>query len=603
MGSAGIIRYGIIVVIATTLSACGKSQLTELGQAIETTHSSTQVTVNFCLDPAYVPKQNLKTIIVLDHSNSNQINYKLAADGTPAVVNGSIDVSATYATDPNGLLRYGATNTPGTLLNFLYTQSIAAPTDSTQRFYALVDFNSQKSTYPPNSSGFTSDIADFYQAVLTDSQAGSGNGVTKPSDGGATDYLTALQAVNGIITADVQAAVACAARATTATPTAQCPNPGQQVASSYVVVFMSDGAPITSITGVGQDANGNVVVTGPVKANAQSTTDILGQVATLASLSANVKFVTSVNFFTIYYYYPGNVDVNGQKLLAQMAQVGNGIAYNQLSGSSIDYSKFQPPLKRIKYSLADVFVTNASATWWGTKYVADLDRDGLPDSVETTWGTDPTKADSDGNGVSDFVEYQIAAGAPRQSVNYAANLCQNIQRTTVAGAITFRASDLSGLNDCEKLALNNVGGIGNADSNGDLIPDFLEYKSGLPFQLGTAPAINVRDQDGLTTYQKIKYGLPVNISTAQLLSPQPASYDLRMVSSTASRDCFRLNVSNLPTVTALDVVRVDVLEKSELLNQNVVYHRGLKSLGGGKSLTIDDWTSPAEITANTWGPQ
>lgn len=589
--------------IPTAFNACGKTPLTDLGQAIESSTSPTQVTVNFCLDPPYVPKQNLKTIIVLDHSGSNNFNYQMNPDGTPAVVNGSLNASAALGTDPTGTLRYGTTNTPGTLLNFLYAQTQNAPSDSTQRFYALVDFNSQVNTYPPNSSGFTSNITDFYQAVLTDARAGTANGVTKPNDGGATDYLAALRSVNGIIAADIQAAEACAAQPANATPTTACPAPGQQVASSYVVVFMSDGAPIISLSGLGQDQNGNVVVTGPIKATAESTTDILGQVATLASLAANVKFVTSVNFFTIYYYYPGNVDANGQKLLAAMAQVGNGIAYNQLSGSSIDYSKFQPPLKRIKFSLADVLVTNASATWSGKNFVADTDQDGLPDALETTWGTDPLKPDTDGNGVSDFVEYQIAAGAQRQTVNYGAGLCQNIARTTVAGQMKFKASDLNGLNDCEKLALNNAGGIGNADSNGDQIPDFLEFKNGLPFQLGTAPAINVRDQDGLTTYQKIKYGLPLGFSTAQLLDPQPASYDLQSVPGPAGQDCFRLVVSNFPTVTDQDVVRVDVLEKSELLNQNAVYHRALKSLGGQKSLVVGDWTDPTELSLNTWGPK
>jgi hypothetical protein len=599
MGSTALLLA--MALLSPLFTGCGKLDVLQpLDQVIETSVVPNKVTVNFCTDPAYDQKQYLKTIIILDHSGSNQKNYLMAADGSgaPKLVNGAPVVSAQYATDPMGLTRYGSVATPGTLLNYLSALPANDPADPT-KFFALVDFSTQATTYPANSSGFTSDINGFYNYVLQDSKAGG----TTPADGGSTDYLAALSAAYRIMNKDVQDATRCAALPLgSASPGTWCPNPGKQVASSYVVVFMSDGSPITDLSGIGVDQNGNVVVTGQITITKEAATDILGQVGAMTALTSNAKYVTSVNLFTIYYYYPGNVDASGQALLGNMAKVGNGIAYNALSGSNIDYSKFQPPAKRIKYTLADVFVTNASAAWWSDNQLhADTDMDGLPDDVELLWGSDPTKADTDGNGVSDLVEYQLTNGGMRTStINYASGACSGIRKSNVGGATVFKSSDPNGLNDCEKLLLNDVGGIDNPDSNSDLIPDFMEFKSGLPFQLGTTPAINVRDQDGFTIYQKIKWSLPVGVSSTQLMNFTPATYDLNLVSTNDIQDCYRLNVTNLPTMGTNDTVRVDIIEKSELLRENALYRVAKKSFNGSKSLQFMDWTDAAEKAANTW---
>ena len=598
-------RAGLATLLSTlaltALAGCGKSDLLQkLNQFSEAISSPTQIKFAFCTDPAYAQKQYLKTIIILDHSGSNQQNYLMAADGSgaPQLVAGVPVINASYATDPLGYTRYGQTTTPGTLLNYLNGLPANDVQDPT-KFFALIDFSNSATTYPPSSAGFTSNIGDFYTHVLADSKVSG----TAPADGGSTDYLGALTAAYHIMTADIQAAQTCAALPLgSASPGAWCPTPGKQIASSYVIVFMSDGSPITNLSGIGVDANGNIVVTGQIGVTKEATTDILAQVSTIAALTSNAAFVTAVNLFTIYYYAPGNIDLGGQTLLANMARAGNGISYNALSGSNIDYSQFQPPAKRIKYKLSDVFVTNGSVTWWTDNALhPDTDRDGLPDDVEVAWGSDPKKADSDNNGVSDFVEYQLAHGAARTAtVNYAGAACSSIAHQTVNGAVVFKQSDPDGLNDCEKTLLSNVSGIGNADSNGDLIADFLEFKAGLPFQTSSLPSISVRDQDGLTIYQKIKWSLPINVPSTQLLSFTPAKYDLRLLTSDANQDCYNLNVSNLPRLNANDMVRIDVFENSELLQTPPLYRVGQKSFAGSDAVSFADWKDPAEIAAKTW---
>lgn len=607
------IKILVLPILVLAFLGCSQAEpLTPLDQVTIQSVSQKDVKVSFCTDPAFDQKQYLKTIIILDHSGSNKKNYLMntTGDGGPAIVGGTIQISTTLATDPTGTTRYGTTATNGTLLNYLSTLPANNPADPTH-FFALVDFNDTATTYPTGSSGFTADTKDFYNYVLTD----SGQPMSSPNDAGATSYLSALSAANNIVTNDISNAKKCAALAPgSPSPGAWCLFPGKAVASSYVIVFMSDGSPITSISGVGVDGSGNIVLTGgPVSVLKEPSDAILGQVGALASLSSDSKYVTSVNFFTIYYYFPGNVDLAGQKLLADMAKIGNGIAYNALSGSNINYSQFQPPTKRIKYQFSDIFVTNASTTWWTDgKLHLDTDMDGLPDDVELAWGSDPLKHDTDGNGVSDLVEYQAskqracktldAKGICQDpAINYAATLCSGLPTKRVGGLLQYFSSDPDGLNDCEKRVLNDGGGVGNPDSNSDLIPDWLEFKNGIAFQAGTTPGVSSTNQDGYSIYQKIKYSMPLAVPAQQILNLQKANYSVLLVSTNISQDCYSVTVTDLPFIGEGNTIRVDIIERSELLQDQYLYKVGKKVFATGAPVVqFNDWNDAAEIAAGTW---
>jgi hypothetical protein len=610
-------RAGLTLLGAVALGSAGCNaieSLQGLNYRVTAVTEPKGVSMDFCTDPPTPQKFNLKMVVILDHSGSNKQNYLMSADGSgsPALVNGAPVIKFDYATDPLGKTRYGDVNTPGTLLNYLYNTPVNDPKNPS-RFYALIDFGNQASTYPPNSSGFTADVEGFYRYVQADAQGQNPDGLA-PADSGSTSYLSALNSTYNIINNDIQAAQACAGKSPTEPPTSACPNPGVQVTSSYVIVFMSDGSPIIQIQIVGTDASGNVVATGNVVITKEPTGQILNQVAAIVGLGANSRYVAGINLFTIYYYYPGNVDLSGQSILANMATVGNGIAYNALSNSNIDYSRFTPPAKLISYSLSDIFVTNSSLSWWTDgKLYADTDRDGLPDVIETQWGSDPTRADTDGNGVSDLVEYRIRNGAAcgqknaaglclDPAVNYATGACAGVSRTFEAnGRIKFRASDPNGLNDCEKILLKNGSGINNPDSNGDFIPDWLEFKNGLSFQVGSLSAVNSFGLDGMSFYHKIKSSLPVSLSIDQLNHFPSTTYNLARVTSPPNQDCYRLDVDNLPTLGDGNTVRVDVMMKSDLEPDRYLYRVGEKAFSAGsKALHFGDWNDAGEANLGTW---
>ena len=100
-----VAAFACLLFVAIAMQNCQKANLNPLEQVMIESVSTDGVSVNFCTDPAYDQKLYLKTIVILDHSGSNQTNYKMAADGSgaPAISNGTITINTSYATDPLGL--------------------------------------------------------------------------------------------------------------------------------------------------------------------------------------------------------------------------------------------------------------------------------------------------------------------------------------------------------------------------------------------------------------------------------------------------------------------------------------------------------------------
>ncbi len=623
-------RLSLLALSAVGLVAytnCSKSPaLTPLNSVNLASAPVQSVQVNFCEPPPVQQKLNIKTLIVLDHSGSNTQNYKMKSDGSgePDLSTGTVVISPQYATDPRGLLRYGSPTATGSLLNYLAGLPANDPANP-NRFFALVDFSDNAVSYPAGGSGFTSDIQSFSNYVSQDAGSASGGA---PNDQGGTSYITALNMAYNIVNNDLQQEKACELLPTSSAPTAACPRPGVLTASSYVVLFMSDGSPIIKL-GLAQTSTGAIVQQPLTSAQCpypnqlidgiickESTQSILGLVGSISALAADKQHVAGVNMFTVYYYVPGNVDQASATLLGQMATTGNGVAYNALSGTSLNYSQFQPPQKQVQYSLADIFVTNTSGTWWNDgKFHADSDGDGLPDDIEKQWGSDPFNPMTQGNGVSDLVRYRLTQGAPCVSLasngictdtptNYKAAACAGIPTSADLarpGAILFRASDPSGLNDCEKVLMNDSAGLGTPDSNQDSVPDFLEFKNNIPFQAGTSVAVNSPQLDGYSLYNKIKFNLPTQTSVANSPNLLPATYDLVQTSSQNLQNCYRLTVNGLPIVTATDKVRVDVRFKTNSANVSDQYRLGFKTFpGSNRNVIFNDWNDPGEIAGQTW---
>src|SRR5262249_46137113 len=134
------------------------------------------VSVDFCTDQAQIVHSKLKYIIVLDHSGSNALNYQMDPNtGDPVLLNGSLNIQASFATDPSKTLRYGDINTPDSLLNFLHTMPQNDPTNP-MVYFSLFNFSGNWQAYPNASGGgnstsiggFDSDIRDFETFVTND---------------------------------------------------------------------------------------------------------------------------------------------------------------------------------------------------------------------------------------------------------------------------------------------------------------------------------------------------------------------------------------------------------------------------------------------------
>ncbi len=570
------------------LTACNQNlPLDHLSQKLTSEIPSLNIEADFCTTPDYEKETHLKMVVVLDKSGSNVENYEMAPDGMPLVVGGSINISPEFATDPTGEMRYGRASDPGTFLNYL-DQLEQDPLDPRHHF-ALVEFSTRASTYPLGAQGFTSDIEDFKNEIQHRAEQNGGT----PNDEGSTNYLDALDSVYSIVSNDIQMNKDCARKDPSSAPTAHCPRPGEVVAPSYVVVFMSDGSPVIEIRGVGVDRDtGEIIVRGRIEIVKQSSVDILAKTAAIQALGSDRKFVESINLFTIYYHHPTNIEIPAGELLAEMADVGEGIFYDVATGESIDYNRFEPPKKLVREELEEVYVTNQSVVWWedGQLY-PDTDHDGLPDYIERQVGLNPERASSLGDGIGDLVRYR--AVLPRNlSASDIRNLCTSVPIQFVGGQSTYRASDISGLNDCEKILLNNSAGIGLADSNFDLIPDGLQFRNNVAFQVGTTPAIHQILNDGLTLAYKMSHSLPTAVPFNKLRGVKPSKYFLNRTKSTAEEGtCYNLKVTDLPFLGGENRIRLDLVLKNELERENYIYRATEQVLPPD----VIDFTFPTEI--------
>src|SRR5690606_23621045 len=107
---------------------------------------------------------------------------------------------------------------------------------------------------------------------------------------------------------------------------------------------------------------------------------------------------------------------------------------------------------------------------------------------EIELGSDRYSSDSDGNGVSDGVEY-AATGRPCRDDQCSLagaepyTQCSNFLAGEVSGRKKYKDRDRDFLNDCEE---SNIleSDRDQFDTNGDLVPDHLAFHFGLPFVAG-----------------------------------------------------------------------------------------------------------------------
>jgi outer membrane protein OmpA-like peptidoglycan-associated protein len=140
----------------------------------------------------------------------------------------------------------------------------------------------------------------------------------------------------------------------------------------------------------------------------------------------------------------------------------------------------------------------ASVLYTFSRENPDRDVDGLLNSQERELGTDPDKADTDGDGISDGTEVTVLKTDPRKADSDNDGIPDNEERLTTKTNPLKADSDGDGLNDGEELTTHKTDPL-KADTDGDGLSDKDEL-----VRSKTDPFKTDTDGDGLKDGEELK---------------------------------------------------------------------------------------------------
>lgn len=532
------------------LGACSKEHLQPLQRSSLSTLEYATVDARFCTSAPTVARQKIKYLFLLDKSDSNQ-------PGFPTV---SEDVSNT---DSNGSRRYAP------LVQFLRN----LPADpAAASYFSMINFN-DNGYYPKKKTfiqGFDPNEENFESVVVAE-WVGVGTTISpQPLDRGYTNYVSALQLARNLIKADAQYEAGSIERPI--------------VTSSYRIMFVSDGMPNVP---AGRGASG--IYTQDFTRDIEP---VIAQTLALKNDPVLGSYISEISLGTAY-YFTGAQAPEAVALLQQMADAGNGQFMKFGAGENVMYGALAPPIRSIRNQLVDAFAENMNTVWWDDgRLLLDRDGDGLPDEVEQRSGSDPSAEDSDGNGVSDYVEYRLTGKPCQDSAcgrsarnNY--SVCDGFKPSVEASErVTFPDTDGDGLNDCEEFLLKSDSK--KFDSNDDFIPDFTALRNGLAFIPGTSGALAQPQGDGISSYLKLKLGLPTTMAASKVLDYQRRATALDRVTADAGKECYHLRIDPLAVLGADNRIRVTLIENARVISDKPVMRIAEKSFAREPLVTFSE---------------
>jgi hypothetical protein len=252
----------------------------------------------------------------------------------------------------------------------------------------------------------------------------------------------------------------------------------------------------------------------------------------------------------------------GVELLTAMAEHGMGTFTEFENADKIDFLSINYTSFKEENDMALLMATNLSAVDTGAGLKPDTDRDGMIDDDETTGRTcastkrapDTTcldGLDSDGDGYTDlFEEKNRISGCDPNDPKKPLIPC-------TSGA---KDSDGDLLRDCEDKFLKTE--PGSADTDGDRIPDGIEFRLGLD-PLDPTDAFADPDRDGERSLDEVKAHTNPNMPVSAAYPVVRTLYDVVPFTRTDGMRCFRYDVRHIKLVTTKTFVDTKIQDPNQ----------------------------------------
>lgn len=253
----------------------------------------------------------------------------------------------------------------------------------------------------------------------------------------------------------------------------------------------------------------------------------------------------------------------GVALLTGLAEAGNGTFTEFSSGGEISFLNINYTSVKQPYAMTNLIVENRSAIPERRPpenvvvvdgFVPDSDGDGLPDYLEAQAGLcayerggatcrigntnnfrDPF--DTDGDGYGDLFEYK----------NRSSGFNPAYADALTAVCNTPDDSDGDGLRDCEEAFIGTHPSL--LDSDGDRIPDGVEYRAGLDPR-DRSDALKDNDSDGVRNFEEVLGRWDANQKEPAEALPPRYEYKVTYLGvSPEGRSCYDFEVDNIRLVT------------------------------------------------------
>lgn len=325
---------------------------------------------------------------------------------------------------------------------------------------------------------------------------------------------------------------------------------GEEPASKpfYMVVFISDGAPT--------DPNGQTI---PYSTISKAQKDIQNYVNVVES-----QYTLGVQMNTVLFHYSAatlaqttdsscsqpvipELGKCPEALLKQMAQNGGGAFFKTFGDDPIPYDKFTIPTQKLKTSLVDYFLYNASTVWDGDKLVRSPASDGLSEDDKLSFGGDSSLRDANVNDLSDIVELYLGQNG------VAACLAKR------PGIVNPDADDDNdGLTNLEEGCLESD--PSNPDTNGDTIDDGTAIRLNLGYKGGDNSAWLDSDRDGLTNIYEIKKWTPPFFDNGKIANLKVQEHTVTELGMINNQLCYKIDVKQVPYFDPCDQIQLLTIE-------------------------------------------